>query len=119
MDILPTLARIIGSPIPSWTEGELLPLFGGERNVSRSIYTFDAKSNSAFTSLKKFSISLTKDRYRLTHYKYPDYEGFEFYDLDNDPNELNDLFSLNPSVALDMRNEMLHKLADVNRPYTQ
>lgn len=117
VDILPTLAHITGNPIPNWAEGEMLPGFGGDENLSRSIYTVEAKRNSAFGPLERFSVSLTKERYRLTHYRYPEYENFEFYDLDNDSEELDDLFMQQPSVALDMKNELLDKLADVNRPY--
>jgi arylsulfatase A-like enzyme len=118
VDILPTLAHITGNPIPEWAEGELLPGLGGTENVNRGIYTIDAKTNSAFAPLRKFSVSLTRDRYRLTHYSYPNYENFEFYDLSNDPEEMDDLFPQRPSVAVDMQNEILDKLADVNRPYT-
>jgi arylsulfatase A-like enzyme len=117
VDILPTLTYITGNQTPNWIEGKLLPGFGDDEAVSRSIYTVDAKTNSAFTPLEKFSVSLTKDRYRLTYYKYPDYENFEFYDLDNDPDEIDDLFSRKPLAALDIQSEMLDKLADVNRPY--
>jgi arylsulfatase A-like enzyme len=118
VDILPTLAHITGDSTPDWTEGELLPGFGGAENASRSIYTVDAKTNSAFAPLEKFSVALTRGRYRLTHYYYPGYENFEFYDLDTDSEEVNDLFPQQPSVAIDMQNEMLDKLADVNRPYS-
>jgi len=117
LDIIPTLAQITGIPIPVWAEGELLPGFGGVENPSRSIYTMDAKTNSAFTSLQKYSVSLTKDRYRLTHYQYPGYMGFEFYDLDKDPDELDDLFASSPAIALDMQTELMDKLVEVNKPY--
>jgi len=117
VDILPTLAHLTGRPIPDQSEGQLLPGFDGTVDPSRSIFAMDAKNNSSFARLDKFSISLTRDRYRLTYYKYPRYKNFEFYDLDSDPDELLDLFPMKPSAANDMRNELEDKIADINRPY--
>jgi hypothetical protein len=68
-----------------------------------------------FENLAKLSVSLTKERYRMTYYKYPEYQNFEFYDLDRDPEEMNDLFSSRPTEALEMRDEILDKLSDINR----
>ena len=116
-DILPTLAHLTGNPIPAWGEGVLLPGLGGVQEPQRGIYVLDAKENSAFGPLKKFSVSLTKDRYRLTHYRYPAYQGFEFYDLEADPGELQDLYPSQPKISLEMQQELLDKINDVNRPY--
>jgi len=119
VDILPTLAHLTGHPIPDWGEGELLPGLGGTDNINRSVFVVDAKENSAFAPLKQFSVSLTKDRYRLTHYNYPSYQGFEFYDLEADPGELHDLYPSQPGIALEMQGEMLDKINDVNRPFVR
>jgi len=116
VDILPTLAHLTGMAIPPWAEGELLPALGGIEDSNRSVYVLDAKENSAFAPLTQFSISMTQGRYRLTHYHYADYQGFEFYDLDADPEELNDLFPSQPAIALEMKKKLLDKIADINRP---
>ena len=118
-DILPTLAHLTGNPLPDWVEGELLPGLGGEENRQRSVYVVDAKENSAFAPLSQYSLSLTKDRYRLTHYNYPTYQGYEFYDLDADPGELQDLYPSQPSIALEMQQELTDKINEVNRPYVR
>ena len=119
VDILPTLAHLTGNSIPNWGEGELLPGLGGQENDQRSIFVLDAKENSAFAALSRYSASLTKERYRLTHYNYPSYRGFEFYDLKADPGELQDLYPSNPTIALEMQQELLDKINDVNRPFMQ
>lgn len=118
-DILPTLAHLTGNPIPEWGEGKVLPVLGGVEEPQRSVYVVDAKENSSFAPLKQFSISLTRDRYRLTHYSYPAYQGFEFYDLEADPGELQDLYPSQPKVSLEMQQELLDKINDVNRPYVR
>ena len=118
VDLLPTLAHLANLPAPSWAEGEILPGLGGVENPDRSIFTIDAKENSSFSPLTRFSIALTKNGFRLTHYKYPNqYEGFELYNRVDDPQELRNLYSANPSELRLLQDELMQKIADVNRPY--
>jgi arylsulfatase A-like enzyme len=119
IDLLPTIAHLTGNPIPDWAEGRLLPQLGGEGDEGRSIFSMDAKTNSSFAPLVNYSMSLTRDRHRLTYYSYPrdDYEKFEFYDLASDREELKDLYPASPSLAADMRDELLQKVLDVNKPF--
>ena len=61
---------------------------------------------------------MTKEHFRLTYYKYPKYgELFELYNLSDDPEEINNIFSSGPSVAIQMKDELLQKLSDVNKPF--
>lgn len=117
VDVLPSLANKILNLTPSWTEGSLLPGFGGLEDMERSVYTIDAKQNAAFSPLDICSFALTKEQHRLIYYKYPHYESFEFYDLDEDPEELNDLYPSQPALAKQMQEEMSQKLDEVNQPY--
>lgn len=119
VDILPSMAHKILGSVPSWSEGELLPGLGGVEDFGRSIYSIDSKQNPARGSLQKFSIALTKNRHQLVYYKYPDYSQFEFYNLEDDPEEMNDLYSSRPALADQMQEEMLAKLDEVNRPYEE
>ena len=116
VDILPTVVNLVGQPIPDWTEGKLLPGLGGVEDEHRSIFTVDAKYNSSFTPLRNYSISITRDAHRFIHYSYPkdDYEKFEFYDLNNDPDELTDLYPAKPILALEMKDELLRKIKEAN-----
>ena len=119
VDLLPTLAHLTGNPAPNWVEGKLLPGLGGEADEGRSIFSMDAKSNSSFGPLRNFSMTLTRDRHRLMCFSYPkdQYEEFEFYDLDADPEELKDLFPSQPALAKEMQAELLEKIHTVNRPF--
>lgn len=119
VDILPTVMNMLGQPIPQWSEGKLLPGLGGVEDKNRSIFSVDAKYNSSFTPLRNYSISITREAHRLLHYSFPkdDYEKFEFYDLHSDPNELKDLFPSKPTLALEMREELMQKVEEVNKPY--
>ena len=118
VDLLPTLASLVGGDRPDWAEGQLLPELGGTPDKFREIYTLDAKTNSAFAPLTRVSLALQKSGYRMTYYEYPnvDYRNFELYDLDEDPAELNDLSASEPQISAQMREELLQKLADINRP---
>ena len=119
VDLLPTLASLAGGGRPDWAEGRLLPELGGEPDVGRGIYAMDAKTNSAYEPLSRVSFSFLKDQHRLTYYEFPnlEYRGFEYYDLAEDPEELRDLFAGGPSHAIQMQEELLEKLAEVNRPF--
>ncbi len=119
VDVAPTIANLTGHPVQPWMEGQLLPALGGYEDEHRSIFSMDAKMNSSFGPLKNFSVSLTRDHHRLTWYSYPkdQYEKFEFFDLDNDYDELKDLFPVSPDLALEMQDELMQKITDVNRPF--
>jgi arylsulfatase A-like enzyme len=117
VDVLPTLAHLAGLPIPEWSEGKLLPGFGGEEEMNRSIYAMDAKTNAAYAPITKATISLMKYPWRLTYYKYPDDEQFEFYDLEHDPEELKDLYPSQVQESKGMKDELLGELENVNEPF--
>lgn len=119
VDILPTVAHLTGNPLPTWAEGKLLPGLGGLHDEARSVFSMDAKTNSSFAPLVNFSISITRNHHRLIYYCYPNrnYKKFEFYDLNADPEELNDLYPSNPALSMEMKDELSQKIDEVNRPY--
>lgn len=117
VDLLPTIAHLTGTESPEWGEGHLLPELGGSEDLTRSIFSMDAKSASSFAAIHQLSISITKQHHRLIYYQYPNYSNFEFYDMDNDPEELTDLFPSAPSLAKQMKDELLQKIDEFNGPY--
>jgi arylsulfatase A-like enzyme len=119
VDVVPTLASLVDFPTPDWVEGMTLPGLGGGGDNRRSIYTVDAANNSAFKPLTSATISLTKENHRLTYYNYPDGQQFEFYDLDADPEELNDLYPSQPVEAIQMQDEMLQRMVEADRPFKE
>ena len=60
---------------------------------------------------------MTKEPYRLTYYNYPESQQFEFYDLDADPEELNDLYPSQPYEAIQMKDELLQRLTEADQPF--
>ncbi len=119
LDILPTIANLTGNSIPSWAEGQLLPALGGVENSARSLFSMDAKTNASFAPLKKYTLALTRDNYRLTQYQYPTYQQFEFYNLTEDPGETNNIYPQQPAKAKEMEAELLQKITEVNAKFEE
>jgi choline-sulfatase len=119
VDLLPTLLHLAGQSVPDWCEGRLLPELGGERDGDRTVYSVEAKLNSMKRPLTRATVAMVRGAYKLIHYfGYEGYESeFELYDLENDPEELEDLYSPTNPVAADMQDQLELKLQEVNRPY--
>ncbi|HTP02505.1 MAG TPA: sulfatase-like hydrolase/transferase [Anaerolineales bacterium] len=118
VDILPTIARMSGNPVPDWAEGQTLPGFEGSEVGGHSIFTVDAKNNPSWAPLTRTTITLTKDQKRLTYYNYPnEWQAFELYDLDEDPEELQNLYGRDLVAGRKMHDELMQRLSEVNAQY--
>jgi arylsulfatase A-like enzyme len=119
VDLLPTLLKVTNQPIPIEVEGEVLPPFRGEDLESdRPIFVVEAKSNPKFGPITKATLAIRRGPYKLIYYSYEEFDGVtELFDLEDDPQELNDLSSSHPSLAADLKNQLLTKLEEVNQPY--
>ena len=112
VDLLPTLAKLTGQPAPEWGEGVVLPGFRDEpAQNERSVFAVEAKSSSKLGPLKKLTVAMIKENYKLIYYRgYPKTPAPELFDLSNDPEELQDLASTKPSIAADLQQEIEAKL---------
>lgn len=121
VDLVPTLVHLTGDMVPNWCEGEPLPLLGGKENSDRSIFMMDAKTNPAFAPWRVASFAIRKDKYKLIYYKgYLEYDRkdkFELYDIESDPEELNDLYSENSPIARSLRDELLTEIETADSKY--
>lgn len=119
LDLLPTLLQIAGQPIPEWVEGQVLPGYGGGQDASRSIFSLMAKDNAAFRPLKRGTFAMLKGPYELFYFTgYPDHpERFELYQLEDDPNELQDLYTRDITTASQLKDELLAAIDTANRNY--
>jgi arylsulfatase A-like enzyme len=121
VDILPTIVKLAGKPLPPLTAGTALPGFeGGADNFDRSIYMVEAKLNPANQPFKDATIALRKGNHKLIYYTgYGQEDVFEFYELENDIEEMNDLYPQKPAEAKRMKDELLEAFYAANRPYTR
>ena len=122
VDLLPTLLQASGMPAADWSEGEVLPTFEAEEGRGeRSVYVVEAKSNPKQGPVTKGTVALVREGKKLIHCRgYEGYERrYEFYDLQSDPEELEDLYPAGGPVAGAMVEELEEKLREVNGPYLE
>jgi arylsulfatase A-like enzyme len=122
IDILPTVCQVTGQPVPDWVEGEILPSFSTPPpNPERMIFSLEAKRSSKFKPLNIGTLVMIQWPYKLIHYFGYDEipEGYELYHLEEDPEEMDDLFEQMPEVAGPMKKALLAKFNDVNQSYQQ
>ena len=122
VDILPTILSIAGKEIPEVVEGQILAGFGGIEDQERPIFSMAAWQNSAFLPITKAVFAMRKGAYKLI--AYLGYGGdddsiYEFYDVENDPEELHELGADIPSVVSAMKEEFSEHLSWANRPFEQ
>jgi uncharacterized sulfatase len=117
VDLLPTLLKIAGAPVPHHLEGNLLPEFGGETSSERAIFAMEAKNNSSFKPLTRATFAMLKGDYKLIWYiGYPGYDDvYELYNLNTDPEELLDLSSSQGEVRSALTTELKGRIARVDQ----
>lgn len=119
IDLIPTIANIMNKPIPNWCEGQVLPGLGGQIDKHRSIFAVDSKENSKYKPLNQGSIAHYTGPYKLTYYfgydQSPNF--FEFYNIETDPEELNNLYPQHPAAAKSMEKELLERLSNSNQQF--
>jgi arylsulfatase A-like enzyme len=96
LDIFPTICDFVGADIPRSVEGKSFkPIVDSNENETRE-YIFAAYSDKAR--------SVKNRKYKLIQYKYQDIRKVQFFDLQADPWEMNDL-SHDPSMQ-----QIIHEL---------
>lgn len=121
-DVLPTLTHLAGKQFPDWTEGKVLPPFDPSATDSeRNIYVVRATRNDPRKPLSRASTMLVKGRYKLLNFFGFQDKGVEdfvrLYDLEADPEEMEDLSRGRKGVAGELLDELRAKIARVDEPY--
>ena len=105
IDVLPTLAELANLRVPERVQGiSLAPLLRGS--------TLPSHARSAFSSFEESRYAVRMDRYKLRL----DEDGqLRLFDLEIDPEELNDLSATRPDAHERLRNELSRWLSDEQR----
>jgi arylsulfatase A-like enzyme len=120
VDILPTLLHVAGIAKPDWCEGEVLPSIAKQKpSPERAVFCLEAKSSSRFSPLRKRAASVIRDRYKLVHYLgYDGYDDqYEMYDLNDDPEELNNIYPSRKSAASELQALLRERLVRADRRF--
>ena len=119
VDILPTIAHVLGKPTPSWTEGTVLPGLGGVADAERTTFSVEATRNPAHSKLRKATVAMRKGSLKLIYYTgYEDDDAFELYDLEADPEEMQDLYPAGPAVVGKLQEELMEAMLAADQPFT-
>ena len=118
IDYAPTFLDLAGVEIPEDIHGvSLLPLLKGEKpaNWRKGLYYHFYEYPAEHMVKRHYGIRT--ERYKLIHF-YNDIDQWELYDLESDPNELNNLYGqkeYEPIVA-ELKQEMLKLQEQYNDP---
>ncbi|MFT3890415.1 MAG: sulfatase-like hydrolase/transferase [Anaerolineales bacterium] len=119
IDVLPTLAHVTGETVPEWGEGVILPPF--QQMPDRSLYVLRAVDNAKYAPFTVGSFMQVRGGYKLHYYfgyrQTPDEGLVKLYDLQADPEEMNDLAALKPETTAELLHELKTKLKQVDEPY--
>jgi arylsulfatase A-like enzyme len=117
VDIAPTVNSISGQKIPDWFEGKILPGLGGENFTNRDVFIVEGKENAKTKPLTKATLGIISWPYKLVNYRgYPGFEDVvELFDLEKDPEELNDLAKSMPDIVSDLKKVLLDRLASFEK----
>ena len=90
VDVAPTLLELAGVPTPSWIHGRsFMPLMPGQSPPWRDAFLYEFYEYPAEHCAQKHR-GMRTDRWKLIHF-WEQPEEWELYDLQNDPDETNNL----------------------------
>ena len=118
LDFAPTFLDYAGVDIPGEMQGlSLRGLMKGEQQQDwrKSVYYHYYEYPHGWHNVKQH-YGVRTERYKLIHF-YNDIDAWELYDLDVDPNELNNLYE-NPDYA-DLIDELKIELARLRKQYKE
>ena len=122
IDLLPTLQHMTGQEIVGWAEGGILPPFSTTTSSSNhDVYAFHGDTGMD-GRITKGTAMLVRDNYKLIWYFGYDQLGenkemLELYNLDADPEELNNLHPAQSSLAADLLVDLKSKLNQAEDVY--
>jgi len=93
IDLMPTILNLAGADVPGSGEGNLLPGLGGNDDTNKTIIVMEARESRAYEDFSQATYVVIKNNQKLIYYhgRPHKYRGFyEFYDLNTDPEELQD-----------------------------
>ncbi|NBC66270.1 MAG: sulfatase-like hydrolase/transferase [Bacteroidetes bacterium] len=114
IDFAPTILDVAGVDVPKEIQGEsLTPLFNGNNEDWRDRLYYHYYEYPAEHAVKRH-YGIRTNRYKLIHFYY-DIDEWELYDLENDPQEMMNLYN-DPDYA-EIRDSLHQELEDLREHY--
>jgi len=114
IDFAPTILDIAGAEVPNEIQGEsLTPLFEGNNTEWRDQLYYHYYEYPAEHAVKRH-YGIRTNRYKLIHFYY-DIDEWELYDLENDPQEMMNLY--NDPDYTEIRDSLHQELEDLREHY--
>jgi len=122
VDVLPTLLRVTGRKQPEWTDGVILPPYSSKTiDPERRFYFMQSKETLRDSPFKEGTFILVREQYKLMYLfgyeKLGGQERVELYDVEQDREEMNNLYPANKNIGKTMLDELKAKIDEMNRPY--
>lgn len=124
IDVMPTLLHVTGHEIPETVEGSVLSPFATVLTPGGNMGTcaVQARYNDVALPLTEATVMQVVENYKTIYYIGYEKLGAEeeksiLFDLQSDPEELNDLTQSKRETARDLLNILKAKLREANEPY--
>jgi arylsulfatase A-like enzyme len=124
IDILPTLTHLTGQKIPEWTEGHVLPPFNiNYEGDPPDVYGVRGRGIDKSQPINRGTFMIIRENFKGVFYlgydgkaeKWGDY--VEVFDIENDPEELENLAEVQPGITRDFSDTLLSQLEEKNKDY--
>ncbi len=121
VDVFPTLLQVTDHPVAEWSTGSVLPPYAVQAK-EKPILAVEAKTTPKDAPITVGSVAYLKDQYKLIHYfGYPELgdqrELNELYDIEADPEELQNLAETKKGIKDEYLDTVKEGLAAANQPY--
>ena len=123
IDVLPTLMHLTGQEIPVWIEGGGMPPYSQiPPDPEEGVFALQARRTNEGSPIYRGTVMLVKDGYKMMYYfGYEEMaemgEMIELFDIEIDPEELNNLATTQKGLADQYLGEIKQKMTEVNKPY--
>jgi arylsulfatase A-like enzyme len=122
VDLLPTILEVTGQQPADWCEGAVIPPYqSGDHISNRNLFVVQAMKHEPNEALMKATVALVTGSYKMMYFTgYNELEGqerVELYDLEKDPEEMEDLSSSKEETTAELLDMLKAKLSDMNEPY--
>jgi hypothetical protein len=117
VDISATILDLAQIPIPDWIEGRsLVPLMRGEKLAPKPVFSMNFVSNPVWDQITKGTVAIWDGNYKLIHDLGNN--SSLLFNLKEDPDELNDLFSNKPEIGKRLLEVIRAEIIKANKKFS-